>query len=84
MLVIDWKKPGFVDVVVQVEAGKVVVTCTTVVTTPTDVLRMGLVIVWKVESTAVEGLTSVAAGADIVIVTTLGFDVLGGTVETPL
>lgn len=60
LLVIDWKKPGFVEVVVHVEAGCVIVTGTTVVTTPAEVLGVPPdVIVWAMETTAVDGLTIV-------------------------
>lgn len=48
-LVSDWIKLGCVEVVVQVEAGCVIVTGNAVVTTPVDVLGVGLDTVCIVE-----------------------------------
>jgi hypothetical protein len=50
LLVMELTKPCFVEVVVQVDAGKVTVTGITVVTTEAEVIGVGpLVTVWTVE-----------------------------------
>ena len=84
LLVTDWIKPGFVDTIVKVEAGWVIVTGTVVVTTPAEVVGVGPWMIVTAETRPVDMLTTVAAGVDVVIVTTRGFDVPDGAVEAPL
>ena len=50
-------------------------------TTPDDVLGVGLEIVWTVERTVVIWLTTVAGGVDVVMVMTFPVAELGGLVE---
>lgn len=73
MLVIDCIRPCFVDVIVNVEAGSVMVTGTVVVTTPPDVLGVEPDTMVMTDTRPVDRLTTVAAGVDVMIVVTLIF-----------
>ena len=81
LLVTDLKNPCFVDVIVKVEAGCVIVTGIVVVTTPAVVIGGVPGITVTADTIPVDMLTIVAAGEEVVIVTTLGFDVPDGVVE---
>lgn len=82
MLRMDERKPCWVEVMVKLDAGRVIVVGMVVVMTPEEVRVVPLEVkTLTTETGPVNMLTTVAAGDEVTMVTTLGFE---DVVFTPL